>query len=114
MRSFFNRAAIAIGVDMKRHWIPGVWFLGRRTMGQLRNVLIESGLSRLYGCGKGYKKSELVPIMARYFRKVRDMDSGEPDQQQARDWLPEAMSFPAIDPDRQTDEQEEDDLAEAA
>lgn len=116
--SVFNRVATDIGVDMGKHWIPGEWFLSRRTMGQLEAVLSESGLSRLFGNGKGYKKSELVPMVARYFRKVRDMKSVKPDQQQARDWLPEAMSFPAIDPDAkpkpQTETEAEVELAEAA
>lgn len=98
-RSVFNRVSVAVGVDMRKHWTPRDWFLSRRTMSQLQTILSESGLSRLYGNGKGYKKSELVPMVARYFAKVRDMKTVKPDQQQARDWLPEAMSFPAVDPD---------------
>lgn len=118
-RSFFNRVATDIGVDMRKHWMPREWFLSRRTMGQLQAILSESGLSRLFGNGKGYKKSELVPMVARYFAKVRDMSSVKPDQQQARDWLPEAMNFPAIDPDAATPNVEADvgtnvELAEAA
>lgn len=105
---------------MKKHWIPGEWFLTRRTMGQLQSILHDSGLSRLFGNGKGYKKSELVPMMVRYFRKVRGMKSLKPDQQQARDWLPKAMSYPAIDPDaakpepQAEPEAESEELAEAA
>lgn len=52
--------------------------------------------------------------MARYFRKVRDMKAVKPDQEQARDWLPEAMNFPAIDPDKQIEQPEDTEMAEAA
>lgn len=112
--SVFNRIAIDIGTDMRKHWIPGLYFLGRRTMSQLQTILSESGMTRLYGNGKGYKKSELVPMMARYFRKVRDMKTVKPDQEQARDWLPEAMNFPAIDPDQRIESPEDTEMAEAA
>ena len=111
--SAFNRVATDLGVDMRQYWKPDHWFLSRRTMSQLGTVLKDSGLSRLFGNGKGYKKSELVPAMLRYFNKVRDMLNPEPDHVKARDWLPEAMNFPAIDPD-QPIEHEEDELSKAA
>ena len=104
--SMFNRVARDVDVDMRTLWTPDVWFLRRRSMAQLQDILKESGLSRLYGTGKGYKKSELVTAMAGYFAKVKGLDICQPDQQVARDWLPKAMQFPAIDPD--TDEKTED------
>lgn len=104
--SMFNSVARDVDVDMRTLWTPDVWFLRRRSMAQLQGILKESGLSRLYGTGKGYKKSELVTAMAGYFAKVKGLDICQPDQQVARDWLPEAMQFPAIDPD--TDEKIED------
>jgi ParB family chromosome partitioning protein len=77
--------------------------------------LLQSGLSRLFGNGKGYKKSELVALMADYFAKVRNMVNPKPDQQKARDWLPEAMQFPAIDPDAvEASADNAEDYAEAA
>ncbi|WP_282604455.1 ParB/RepB/Spo0J family partition protein [Pelagibius sp. Alg239-R121] len=116
--SLFNRVAGDIGIDMRKHWVPDAWFLSRRTMTQLQAILRDSGLSRLFGNGNGYKKSELVPMMVRYFCKVRNMPSPQPDQLQARDWLPEAMQFPAIDPDAEPAQSEAeesaDDLTEAA
>ena len=102
----FNSVARDVDVDMRTLWTPDVWFLRRRSMAQLQGILKESGLSRLYGTGKGYKKSELVTAMAGDFAKVKGLDICQPDQQVARDWLPEAMQFPAIDPD--TDEKIED------
>ncbi len=112
-RSVFNRVALDIGVDMRKHWMPGSWFLGRRTMNQLERVLSESGMSRLYGNGNGYKKSELVPLMVRYFVKLRNMKSLRADQKQALGWLPEAMNFPAIDPDAKPRVEQDDGFAEA-
>ncbi len=116
--SVFNRVALSLGVDMRRYWTPDEWFLGRRTMSQLGNILSQSGLSRLYGNGKDFKKTELVPMMVRYFNKVRTMTKPKGDQKQARDWLPEAMQFPAIDPDEVKEEDTtltpESSLAEAA
>ena len=111
--SFFNRVATDLAVDMRRYWKPDIWFLNRRTMTQLADILSQSGLSRLYGNGKGYKKSDLVPSMVHYFNKVRTMAKPEPDHEKARDWLPEAFSFPAIDPDQKIEEDEAD-YAEAA
>lgn len=116
--SVFNIVGQQTGTDMNKHWIPSVWFFTRRSMSQLQPVLKDSGLSRLFGNGKGYKKTELVKLMADYFTKVRNMTNPKPDQEQARNWLPEAMSFPAIDPDAVSEDEnfpdEEDEHAEAA
>ena len=79
-------------------------------------------MNRLFGNGGGFKKTDLVRMMVSYFRKVRAFSKPAPDQKQARDWLPEAMAFPAIDPDKlpdQPDEQaasgpEQDTLVKAA
>jgi len=112
--SVFNTVARDVDVDMRTHWTPGLWFLRRRSMSQLQGILKESGLSRLYGTGKGYKKSELVTAMAAYFAKVKGLDICQPDQQVARDWLPEAMQFPAIDPDTEESESVDDPVSQAA
>lgn len=122
--SIFNRVAVDLGVDMRRYWIPDVWFLSRRTMSQLAGILTESAMTRLFGSGGDFKKKELVPRMVAYFRKVRDMTKPQLDQVQARDWLPGVFAFPAIDPDApapqvETEieagaEAEETNLAEAA
>ena len=111
--SLFNRVAADLGVDMRSYWKPDLWFLTRRTMDQLGGILKQSGLSRLYGNGKGYKKSELVPLMVKYFTKVREMSKPKAEQKQARDWLPEALHFPAIDPDA-PEQANEDQASKAA
>ena len=113
--SVFNKVAADVGTDMSKHWLPSTWFLTRRSASQLQPILLQSGLSRLFGNGKGYKKSELVALMADYFAKVRNMVNPKPDQQKARDWLPEAMQFPAIDPDAvEASADNAEDYAEAA
>jgi hypothetical protein len=62
-------------------------------------------------------------MMVNCFAKVSSFKQSKADQKQARDWLPEAMQFPAIDPDKVADEQpeeaaatepEEEELAKAA
>ena len=105
--SIFNRVAADLSVDMRSFWTPAKWFLSRRTAKQLGCVIREAGLTRLFGSGMGYKKGELVTALARYFRKVRSFDDPAPDQKQARDWLPEAMRFPAVDVDALSAEQDE-------
>jgi len=108
--SLFNRVATDLGVDMRTCWTPGVWFLSRRTMKQLGGIIREAGLSRLFGNGAGFKKTDLVRSLARYFTKVRTFDDPADDQKQARDWLPEAMTFPAVNPDAPKPVQDEPDV----
>lgn len=113
--SIFNRVAADLKLDMRCYWKPDSWFLSRRTMSQLGDILMESGLSRLYGNGKAYKKSDLVPMMLRYFDKVQNMKEPEPDHLKALGWLPQAMNFPAIYPDTVCPPaQAKDELAQAA
>lgn len=107
--SIFNRAACDLSVDMREHWMPDRWFLSRRTTKQLGGIIREAAMTRLFGNGGGYKKAELVSAMARYFKKVRGMSSPADDQRKAKDWLPKAMQFPAIDPDALRPDQAEQD-----
>ena len=91
-------------------------------MKQLQPILKQTGLTRLFGNGANYKKNDLVRMMADYFRKVRAFKKPAPDQKQARDWLLDAMAFPAIAPDKvahqpeeaAAPEPEEEELAKAA
>jgi hypothetical protein len=83
-------------------------------MSQLGKVIAESGLGRLYGNGTGFKKSELVAMMAKYFRKVREMKEPQPDQLEARNWLPEVFAFPAVDPDVKLTPESNEHISEAA
>ena len=105
--SLFNRVACDLGVDMRDYWMPGQWFLSRRTMKQLQPIIKETGMNRLFGNGGGFKKTDLVRLMVSYFRKVRAFRKPAPDQKQARDWLPEVIAFPAIDPDKLPDQLDE-------
>ena len=48
---------------------------------------------------QGYKKGELVDLMAKHFAHVLTLESPNADELKAQFWIPEAMQFPAIDPD---------------
>jgi hypothetical protein len=74
---------------------------------------MQTGLNRLFGNGANYKKSDLVRMMASYFAKVRGFAKPKADQQQAAHWMPEAMAFPAIDPDTQDQQPESEDESAA-
>jgi hypothetical protein len=58
-----------------------------------------------------YKKADLVNCLIRHFENARAAATPTPAQQKAREWLPDAMLFPAVDPDATTES--EDDAADA-
>lgn len=103
--SLFNRVAADLGVDMKNHWWPDRSFLERRNRDQLLVIAEECGCAERYGIGmlRSYKKSELVSCLLRHFDLARSNGEEGEVWQKARDWLPEAMQFPAIDPDAPED-----------
>ena len=45
------------------------------------------------------KKGELVDLMAKHFAHVLNLESPNAEELKAQFWIPEAMQFPAIDPD---------------
>jgi ParB family chromosome partitioning protein len=90
--SLFNRVAQDLAVDMKNHWKPDRSFLERRNTKQLVTVSKECGYAERVSLINKFKKSELVAGLGRYFTEGAT-DKG------ATSWLPEAMLFPAIDPD---------------
>ena len=96
--TLFNRVARDIGVDMRAYWQPDEDFLSRRTRAQLTEIAVESGLASRLGHPSAMKKSELVKTLARHFARVRTLEEPTEADLQARDWLPEAMRFPAVDP----------------
>ncbi|MEX2468148.1 MAG: ParB/RepB/Spo0J family partition protein [Pseudohongiellaceae bacterium] len=98
--SLFNRVATDLGIDMKSHWRPDRSFLERRNREQLLIISDECGCAERYGIGmlRGFKKSELVSCLLRHFEQARTTDEEGEAWQKARDWLPEVMRFPAIDP----------------
>ncbi|MAF98642.1 MAG: hypothetical protein CMH26_08415 [Micavibrio sp.] len=66
---------------------------------QLSAIINEAGCSLKFGNGQGYKKGELVEAMAKHFAHVLTLEAPSADELKAMFWIPEAMQFPAIDPD---------------
>jgi len=56
-----------------------------------------------------YKKAELVNSLIWYFETARAAATPTPVQQKAREWMPDAMRFPAVDPDAITETQDAED-----
>ena len=101
---------------MRENWRPDEAFLKRRNKEQLSAIINEAGCSLKFGNGQGYKKGELVEAMAKHFAHVLTLEAPSADELKATFWIPEAMKFPAIDPDikeetPQHDEDEDDKLA---
>jgi hypothetical protein len=46
-----------------------------------------------------YTKADLVNCLIRHFEGAHAAATPTPAQQKARQWLPDAMLFPAVDPD---------------
>ena len=97
--SLFNRVARDLCVDMRNHWRPDRSFLERRTRDQLVAIAVDCGYAEGTGRVASYKKADLVNCLIRHFESARAAATPTPAQQKAREWLPEAMLFPAVDPD---------------
>ncbi|HVU19478.1 MAG TPA: ParB/RepB/Spo0J family partition protein [Rhizomicrobium sp.] len=111
--SLFNRVARDLNVDMKNHWRPDVAFLSKRNREQLVSVSIASGYTDTVGQLSTYKKTDLVNALARFFDSAKSASDPTEQQKKALAWLPEAMLFPAVDPNMTTEEsvdEEADDL----
>jgi len=87
--SFFNQVACDLGVDMRQWWRPDAAYLKRRTKAQLLEIAQASGARDTLG-STPHTKAELVTALSTYF-------AGETDA--ARNWLPGAMHFPAVEQD---------------
>jgi len=94
--SLFNRVARDLSVDMKNHWRPDAAFLSKRNREQLVVIAVGCGFAEAAGQLSTYKKADLVNGLTRYFHNTRA--DNDPADQKARQWLPEAMLFPAVDP----------------
>ena len=76
----------------------------------------ESGLAARLGHPSEMKKAELVRKLAGQFQRVHDLSNPAGDDLKAHDWLPDAMRFPAVDPDapNAVSDSPEDDPSEEA
>jgi ParB family chromosome partitioning protein len=97
--SLFNRVARDLSVDMRHHWSPDAAFFSKRTREQLASIAIECGYAEGRGQLSSYKKADLVNGLARHFQSAKAATEPTPAQQKAREWLPAAMLFPAVDQD---------------
>lgn len=102
--SLFNRVAKDLGVDMRNHWKPNASFLERRSRVQLAEIAKECGYADERSAVGSYKHSELVSGLVKYFAGAFAAAKPSASEQKAVAWLPEAMSFPAIDPDARKSE----------
>jgi ParB family chromosome partitioning protein len=96
--SLFNRVARDLSVDMKNHWRPDAAFFGKRNREQLVGIAKECGYADGNGSLGAYKKSELTSSLVRHFVNAHSTPEPTEAQRKAREWLPEAMLFPAVDP----------------
>jgi ParB family chromosome partitioning protein len=96
--SLFNRVARDLSVDMKNHWRPDAAFFGKRNREQLIGIAKECGYADGNGSLGSYKKAELTSSLVRHFVNAHGTAEPTEAQRKARDWLPEAMLFPAVDP----------------
>ncbi len=106
--SLFNRVARDLGVDIRNHWRPDRSFFERRTRDQLVAIAVDCGYAEGAGRVASYKKADLVNCLIRHFESARAAAAPTPAQQKAREWLPDAMLFPAVDPDATTEPEDDD------
>jgi ParB family chromosome partitioning protein len=116
--SLFNRVARDLKADMRNHWKVDRTFLEKRTRDQLLEIATECGCADLYGIGtlRTFKKGELIGSLLRHFTLAYSAAEPNAAQEKARGWLPDAMLFPAIDPQANVvaDDEDAQDCAEAA
>jgi ParB family transcriptional regulator, chromosome partitioning protein len=109
--SLFNRVARDLCVDMRYHWHPDRSFFERRTRDQLVAIAVDCGYAENTGRVASYKKAELVNSLIWYFDTARAAATPTPAQKKAREWLPDAMRFPAVDPGASTEAEAESAVA---
>jgi ParB family chromosome partitioning protein len=96
--SLFNRVAWDLSVDMRNHWHPDRSFFERRSRDQLVAIAVDCGYADGAGRVASYKKADLVNCLIRHFESARAAAMPTPAQEKAQEWLPDAMLFPAVDP----------------
>lgn len=97
--SVFNRVARDLGADMKNHWRPERSFFEKRSREQLVMIAKQCGYADGRGGIAGYKKAELLAGLERHFTDAFAASEPTAAQVKARQWLPGAMLFPAVEPD---------------
>jgi len=97
--SLFNKIANDLAVDMRDYWRPDEGFLKRRNKVQLQALMNESGASVKLASAAEYKKGELVKTLTKFFQTAKKAKKPNESDHKVNGWLPEAMNFPAIDPD---------------
>ena len=97
--SLFNKVAMDLNVDMREFWTADEGFLKRRNKIQLQEIINESGNQKHFHNIDKFKKGEIVKSLGSVFAKADSLESPDADDLKSVFWLPEAMSFPAIDPD---------------
>jgi ParB family transcriptional regulator, chromosome partitioning protein len=107
--SLFNRVARDLCVDMRYHWHPDRSFLERRPRDQLVAIAVDCGYAENTGRVATYKKAELVNSLLWYFDTARSAATPTAAQEKAREWLPDAMRFPAVNPDSVAEAEQEPD-----
>ena len=75
---------------------------------KLVGIAHDCGYADGNGSVASYKKSELASCLIRYFQTTRATDDPTAAQRKARDWLPEALLFPAVDPNGPTVQDEDE------
>lgn len=106
--SLFNKFAKDLSVNMRDYWRPDEGFLKRRNKVQLQQLMNEAGAAAKLGSAAEYKKGELVKSLTKFFQSAKKANKPSDTDLKANDWLPEAMAFPSIDPDRKEVEPSED------
>ena len=106
--SFFNRVARDLNMDMRKHWRPDFSFFNKRNREQLTTIAKECGFVDGHGPVGTMKKADLVAALVKYFQNAMTVSDPLPSQIKAREWLPEAMLFPAVDPNAQAESSNED------
>jgi ParB family transcriptional regulator, chromosome partitioning protein len=109
--SLFNRVARDLSLDMRYHWHPDRTFFERRTRDQLIAIAVDCGYAENTGRVATYKKSELVNSLLWYFDTARSAATPTAAQEKARECLPDAMRFPAVNPDSVAEAEQEPDEA---
>jgi len=97
--SFFNSIASNLKIDMCQYWKPDVSFLKRRNKIQLAEIIKEVGATAKFATLSVYKKGEIVDKLGKHFIDAHLSKKPNGHEKKALNWLPEAMQFPAINPD---------------